>query len=217
MKKEKKRLLPGAALAALAAAALIYLIMLNIEKNMMGAYEKGTVYTAKQDMGHGVELDENSIETKLAAVEMPVELIPAAAIRTKEALEGHMTAVRIDKGSVVTEAMLEDVNQLLIEMKEPVTAALRAEDLYQMVNGILRSGDRIHIYTVEEDTKNANLIWENVFVQGAFDNSGNQILDGDEETAAARINIILEKSCIERFYSELAKGSLRVVKAEGGR
>ena len=43
MKKEKKRLLPGAALAALAAAALIYLIMLNIEKNMMGAYEKGTV------------------------------------------------------------------------------------------------------------------------------------------------------------------------------
>ena len=89
MKKEKKRLLPGAALAALAAAALIYLIMLNIEKNMMGAYEKGTVYTAKEDMGHGVELDENSIETKLAAVEMPVELIPAAAIRTKEALEGY--------------------------------------------------------------------------------------------------------------------------------
>ena len=84
-----------------------------------------------------------------------------------------------------------------------------------MVNGILRSGDRIHIYTVEEDTKNANLIWENVFVQGAFDNSGNQIQDGDEETAAARINIVLEKSCIERFYSELAKGSLRVVKAEG--
>ena len=64
MKKEKKRLLPGAALAALAAAALIYLVMLNIEKSMMSAYEKETVYTAKQDMGHGVELDENSIETK---------------------------------------------------------------------------------------------------------------------------------------------------------
>lgn len=49
-------------------------------------------------------------------------------------------------------------------------------------------------------------------MQQVFDSSGNSIPAQDKESSAARINIVLEEDSVEQFYSELAGGSLRVVK-----
>ena len=47
--------------------------------------------------------------------------------------------------------MLESEEQITGEMEEAVIAGFRAEDLYQAVGGVLRAGDRIHIYCIDKE------------------------------------------------------------------
>ena len=104
--------------------------------------------------------------------------------------------------------MLDEIVQ---EIKDPVIAGFKAEDLYQVAGGVLRAGDRIHVYTVTDERETV-LLWENVYVQGVFDQAGARIENGDTSTAAQRLNVYLAKEDVEAFYSGLASGMLRVVK-----
>lgn len=212
MEKTKKNILPGAALAALAAAVIIFCVLLNVEKNVMTAYEKGCILTAREDIPKGVVLDSQNISQYFEEKEMDKSLIPAAAIVDKDVLEQQMTASELDKGTIITSAMFTDLEKMTDEMHDPVIAGFKADDLYQVVSGRLRSGDHIHIYTVDPNSGNTYLVWNNVYVKDVFDGSGSVIVPGDVVTAAQRVNILLEKGNIEQFYSELSRGSLRVVK-----
>lgn len=212
MKKRKRNILPGAALAALVAAIIVYCIMLNVEKNALSDYEKGNILVVSKDMPRGVVLTQENVKEYFETKEMDRNLIPAAAVTEPEHLYLQMTATNLDKGTMATGSMFTDLKQMQEEMTEPVTAGFKADDLYQVVSGTLRSGDHIHIYTVIPDTGDVYLIWDNIFVEEVFDSSGVQIAAGDKTTAAQRVNILMEKENIEQFYSELARGSLRVVK-----
>ncbi len=212
MKKGKKNILPGAAFAALIAAVVVYCVLLNIEVNALREYEKGTVLIAQSDIGRGVILGEENAEKYLAEREMDQKLIPAAALREWSQADQVMIKENLDAGVVLTSSMLVSLEEQERQMKEPVLAGFKAEDLYQVVSGILRNGDRIHIYTVDEETNEARLLWENILVREVFSSSGAMIPAEDQETAAQRVNVLMEKKDVERFYSELVKGSLRVVK-----
>ena len=79
-----------------------------------------------------------------------------------------------------------------------------------MAGGVLRAGDRVNIYAVREE--GASLVWADVFIQQVFDASGSTISNTDSTTAALRLNVYLDRSEVEEFYSDLSNGSLRVVK-----
>lgn len=143
---------------------------------------------------------------------METALIPEHAALMPEELEGRMTVFGVDSGTVMTAGMFCDVNEMTKGMEEPVIAGLKADDLYQVAGGVLRAGDRIHVYSVSENHE-VNLIWENLFVQEVFDQTGKQIQSGDTATSAQRINVYLDRADVGKFYSELATGTLRVVKA----
>lgn len=215
-KGEKKSSLPGAIAIAFLAAIIVYCVMLNVEKNAMSAYEKGKVLIAARDIARGVKITEQNVEQYFIEAQMDKNLIPETAMPEKELLTGNQVINKIDKGSVVTASMLDEIKELLAAIKDPVIAGFKADDLYQVVSGILRSGDRIHIYKVDEELEAAYLVWKNVLVQEVFDSAGSQISPEDQVTAASRVNIFLEQESIERFYSELASGSLRVVKIWDG-
>lgn len=211
--KEKRNLFPGAVAAAFVAAIMVYLILLNVEKNALSNYEKGSVLAAQKDIIHGVVFTKENIPLYFEEVQIDQRLIPSAAVTDKEQLIGMLAGFNIDKGSILTSSMLNMQNEEIAAMKQPVIAGFKADDLFQVVSGTLRTGDKINIYTVEEDFKTAYLVWENILVQQVFDTAGVTILAQDQNTAAARINILLEQDSVEQFYSELARGSLRVVKA----
>lgn len=211
-RKDKKSILPKAAAGSLLAAVIVFCIMLNVEKNAMTAYEKGKVLVASEDIAKGTVLTAENAGMYFVEKEMDKSLIPQAAIVDAERINQQMTVQKLDKGTVITQAMLQDLDKLIMNMEEPVIAGFKAEDLYQVVSGTLRSGDRIHIYTVDPDTQSTYLVWENIFIREVFDGSGVKIGAGDQVTAAQRINILMEKKNVEQFYSELAAGSLRVVK-----
>ena len=211
--KAKRNVLPGAALLALLAAVIVYCILLHVEKNALADYEKKLVVTAIDRIPKGKLLTAENVQALFAEKEMEAAMVPEHAIEQWEELYGQMAAINLEKGTVITASLLTDPQTAEREMREPVTAGFKAEDLYQVVGGVLRKGDRIHLYTVEPGTGQTYLIWENVMVQEVFDSSGVVIPTENQTLAAQRINILLEKEDVEQFYSELAMGSLRVVKA----
>lgn len=228
--KGKSRIWTGSIIAALVAATAVFIAMLQMEKNMLSQYEKGSVLVAACEIPKGQVLDEDNYETYLEVREIDVKLIPETAVISPEEVAGLVPHYGIEEGTLVTRGMFEKLDGVTMDMEEPVIAGFKAEDMYQVVGGVLRAGDRIHIYnvcktekgiyaeseTVVEDENReemiTRLIWQDVFVQEVFDQSGMTITNEDTTTSAQRINVYLDKSDIEMFYSELAEGSLRAVK-----
>lgn len=201
----------GGVATALTAALAVFIVMLQMEKGMLAEYEKGTIYVAAEKIPRGQLITEENRSVYFEEKQLDKSCIPASALCSPEQAAGLAAAFDIEPGVLLAEGMFERLDDVLQEMKEPVVAGFKAEDLYQVAGGVLRAGDRIHIYRVSGEGQ-ADLVWDNVYVQEVFDQSGSRILSGDRSTAAQRINIYLDKEDVEAFYSELAGGALRVVR-----
>lgn len=201
----------GAVFAAFAASIAVYAVLLQTEKNVLAGYEKKEVYLAAAEIPSGQVIYPEDVEKYYCRVLMDATLVPETAIKDPARLAGMIAAADIEKGVVLTDGMFQETNEILRNMEHPVVAGFRAEDLFQVVGGVLRAGDRIHIYSSEEN-EGTSLIWENIYVQQVFDSGGAVIENSDRTAAAQRINIFLDKDDVEKFYSRLERGSLRVVR-----
>ena len=209
---KKERIFPGVIAIAFVASAITFLLLLNIEKNILSNYEKVPVWVAAANIQKSVEINKSNLEEYFEKIEIDKNIIPEYAVEDIQTLEGAQTGIMIPQGAVISEVMFVDKDDYLGGLTDPVVVGCKAEDLYQVGNGILRQGDMVNIYTYNPDFEETYLLWENVLVYQTFDNSGNRILAEDESIAAMRINLIIEKANAEQFYTELSKGSLRVVK-----
>lgn len=210
-KPSMEKLKRGSVLAALIAAAAVFAVMLQIEKNLLRQGEKKTVIVAVSGIPKGQILEAGDGEQCFVLQEVEVGLIPESAVQSLEALDGKMAVYGIEAGTILTTGMLSEVNEIIEDMEEPVIAGFKADDLYQVVGGVLRKGDRIHVFSVSEE-QGVRLVWENLFIQAVFDQTGNQITNDDTLSAAQRINVFMDKCDIESFYAQLSSGTLRVVK-----
>ncbi|MBQ4536129.1 MAG: hypothetical protein II994_00760 [Lachnospiraceae bacterium] len=215
MKQEKKvdgrAIFTGSIIGALVVAIAVFAVMLHLEKKLLTDYEKGSVYVATKEIPKGLLLDERNVEEYLTVKELDVGVIPDTAIRKPEQIIGLIPITKIEEGVVLSQGMFEKQNEILSKIKEPVIAGFKAEDLYQVVGGVLRSGDRIHIYNESEEGL-VRLKWSDIYVQQVFNSAGMSVDNVDMDTAVQRINIYLAKEDVERFYTELETGMLRVVK-----
>ena len=201
----------GGVLAAFFAAVAVFVVMLQMEKSVLKQGEKGTVLVAVSEIPKGRTLSVSEAEKYFDVRKVDVELIPGSAVQMLEDLDGKNVAYGIEAGSILTQGMLVEPDRIIKEMKAPVIAGFKADDLYQVAGGVLRKGDKIHVFHVTEEQE-VMLIWENLTVQAVFDQAGNQISNEDAFSAAQRINIYLDKADIDDFYARLSSGTLRVVK-----
>lgn len=200
----------GVGITALAAAVAAFVILLQIEKSVLSEYEKGSIYTAAAPIPRGQTITEENLSRYFTLQELDVRCIPDTALKEPEQVRGLAAVFDVAPGVLLTEGMFEKQEDILEGMSEPVIAGFRAEDMYQVAGGILRAGDRVHIYSITEDAEVT--AWEEVYVQQVFDASGTGIPSGDRTAVAQRINVYLDKCDVEAFYRGLAEGSLRVVK-----
>ncbi len=216
MKKERKasaRLWTGSIIAAFIAALAVFMVMLRMEHDLLNRYEKGAILVAAATIPKGHEIGEAELGKLFVQKELDKTVIPPGALTGPDELPGCVAVYTLEEGSILTKSMFCTKNELTEGMSEPVIAGLKADDIYQTVGGIIRAGDRIHIYNVSQGE--AGPVWENVAVQKVFDGAGNEIEGSDHTTAAQRINIYLDRDSVKRFYTELSSGSLRIVKICG--
>lgn len=199
-KNTKNKIWNGSILAAFIAAAAVFIIMLQAEKKVLAEYEKITVCVTIDDLPKGESITEDNILNYVQTVEIDRKIVPDTAIKNMDEITGRIAVHRIEKGSVVTRGMLESEEQITGEMEEAVIAGFCAEDLYQAVGGVLRAGDRIHIYCIDkEETAKEKPVWKNLFVQQVFDQNGNAIDSGDTTTPAQRINVYMDNGKVDDF------------------
>lgn len=214
MEKKKsllKKLRLGVCVAAFVAAISVFAVLLQIEESVLARYERGIVCMAAKDIPRGLVITEENCAEYFKLEETDKKCISSSVLADYGQLYGLVPVFDVEEGTLVTYGMFEAVNDIVGGMKEPVIAGFKADDLYQVAGGVLRAGDRIHIFNVS-DTGEATLGWENVYVESVFDQSGKAIASGDNTTSAQRINVYMDKADMEAFYSGLASGSLRVVK-----
>lgn len=211
MPKERlAKIKTGGTIAALAAAAAVFVCMVQMEKSILTRYEKGVIYTAASAIYKGQMITEDNYREFFAEKELDKTCIPPTALSNPKQLYGLAAVYDIEQGVLLTAGMFESMEEIQSGLKDPVIAGFKAEDIYQVAGGVLRAGDRIHIYYVQD--QKAVLAWKSVYVQQAFDISGKCIEAADKTTAAQRLNIYLDQKDIEAFYTGLASGSLRAVK-----
>ena len=208
---DKRTILTGSIVAALVVAIALFAVMLHMEKKLLADYEKGIVYVAVKEIPEGMLVDESNVAEYMIEKEVDVSVIPETAIREPDQVKALIASTRIEKGVLLTMGMFQEQDEILSRIKEPVIAGFKADDLFQVVGGVLRSGDRIHIYNESEDGI-VSLKWSDVYVQQVFNSAGVSIDNTDTSTAGQRINIYMAKEDVERFYTELETGMLRVVK-----
>lgn len=211
-KKEKKRILPGVIIVAFVAALATFFILLQAEKNMLSEYEKEAVWCSSQQLPKGLEITQQNWQQYFVQTEIEKSKVPEKKVTDPQLLIGKRAGLEISRGTVLTDTMFEGDEKYTASMQSPVIAGCKADDLFQFVSGVLRKGDLVHIYAVNEDLGATYLLWENVLVYQVFDTAGNLIPPEDITTPAARVNLLLEKGNAELFYNELQNGSLRVVK-----
>lgn len=214
MKKEKRkntgRWQTGGFIAALAASAAVFIVMVQMEKRVLTGYERGTVYTAAVEIPRGQLITEDNYKQYFKEQQLDKSCIPPTALSVPEQVIGLVADLDIEQGVILTGGMFRKLNLILAEMEKPVVAGFKADDIYQVAGGVIRSGDRVNIYAIRGE--GASLVWRNIFVQQVFDASGTAISNADAVTAAQRVNVYLNEADVEDFYTELAVGSLRVVK-----
>lgn len=215
MKKDAKgvdsKIWIGSMVAALVAAVGIFLLLIHMEKQTLADYEKEVVYIAEKKMPKGIKITETNFAEYMTPTELNKKLVPDTAVKTWEQVSESAVKEEIEAGVFLTTGMFEPYQQITGDMEQPVIAGFKAEDLYQVVGGVLRAGDRIHIYTVSEEGT-AGLVWKGVYVEQVFDGAGNAIAADNGTSPAQRMNVYLDAEDVEFFYTELAKGALRVVK-----
>ncbi|MBO4515176.1 MAG: SAF domain-containing protein, partial [Lachnospiraceae bacterium] len=172
--KQAAKLWMGAIFAAFLAAGAIYVALLQVEKNLLETGEKKQVYLAAKEIPTGQLVTKENCEEYFVSTLVDASLVPEAAILSVEEMAGLVATSQIDQGVLLTRGMFCPYTEVTAAMQEPVVAGFRAEDLSQVVSGVLRAGDRIHVYAEDEEYGTA-LIWENVYVHQVFDGSGNVI------------------------------------------
>lgn len=212
--KLKNRIWNGSILAAFLAAIGVFVFLLQTERKALAEYEKEQVCVVAVKIPRGEKLTGENVEKYITIAEIDKNMVPKTALENPEEVIGRVAVYGIEEGTVLTAGMLREEAEITGQMKEPVIAGFRGEDLYQVVGGVLRAGDRIHIYCVdpEKEESKEKILWENVWVQQVFDQTGAAISGNDNTTPAQRINIYLDKVDVNGFYSALAQGSLRAVK-----
>lgn len=212
--KWKNRIWAGSILAAFLAAVGVFVFLLQTEKKVLSEYEKEQVCVAVSGIARGEKITGENVDSYLVLEEIDKRFVPKTALRDTEDAIGRIAVYGVEAGTVLTAGMLREEVEIVGQMTEPVIAGFRAEDLYQVAGGVLRAGDRIHIYCVDqgEEGQTGKMLWEDVYIQQVFDQTGTSISGSDHTTPAQRINIYLDKTDVTGFYSALAKGSLRAVK-----
>lgn len=211
-KSRERKVFPGIIVVAFITAVITFFLLLNVEKSILSDYEKGLVWVAAGNLQKSLEISKANMGDCFTQTEMDKKMIPESAVTDISLLAGCRTVLMIPENSILTTMMFENSDEHVDRMVKPVIAGCKADDLFQAVSGILRKGDLVNIYMVNEELGETYLLWNDVLVYQTFDNGGNMIAPEDTVTAAARINILIEERYAEQFYNEINNGSLRMVK-----
>ena len=214
-KKEKKEKGLKPIIVSLVISTVLFFILIGLEISILEKYEKIEVVMAKNRIESGTEITSDNKEKLFELKEVDTSLKTQATICSISELEGHIVRETIEKAEIVSGNNLIKKSSVLAALNEPVEVAFKAEDISQVVGGILRTGDLIDISVVNSETKGTEKIFHNVYVSKVFNTSGIEIAKVEKDNPGVVVNVLIDKETEDVFNEKILSGTIRISKVNG--
>ncbi len=112
MRKEKRnwttvRFWAGVIVAALVTAIVLFVVLLQLEKNVLTQYEKGEIYVAVKQIPKGQRVTQDNWRDFLEIKQLDKSCIPRTAINSEGQIRNLTAGFDIEAGVSLTRGMLE--------------------------------------------------------------------------------------------------------------
>lgn len=209
-KEGKKYAVP--ALIGLVLAIVLFITLINVEVKMLADYEESLVVVANEAIAENTEISEANVATYFTLESRRVTDVPEHAYTALEDMVGSFVQSDIDKGSMITEAML---GELQVREKDTVLLGINMEEMEQSIVGTLRVGDLIDVYTVKTE-ENEEVVVEQaltgITVDRSYTGTGAAITKEDTSSIAQYITIPIHKDAVGVLYEALENRRVEIVK-----
>lgn len=209
-KRETKQGIP--VIIGLALAIVLFVTLLNVETKMLADYEEGLVAVAVETVPEDTEITKENIAGYFTLETRKLTEIPDAALLNLEELLGTYAQTAIDKGSIITESML---GELQVNAVDTVLLGINMEEMEQSVVGTLRVGDQIDIYTVKTNREEEVIVEKamtGITVDRSYTSAGAAITKEDTTSIAQYITIPIHKDAVGILYEALENRRVEIVK-----
>lgn len=209
-KEGKKYAVP--AVIGLVLAVVLFITLLNVEARILADYEEGLVVVAAGPIGENTEITKENLSQYFILESRRLTDVPEQAYKSLEEMVGSYVQSDIDQGSMITHAML---GELQVQQKDTVLLGLNMEALEQSVVGTLRTGDEIDIYTVMLDEEEEVMVEQaltGIMVDRSYTSAGAAIMKDDTASVAQYITIPIHKDAVGMLYEALENRRIEIVK-----
>lgn len=199
------------------AALVLYAVMLYIEKSVLDEDEKTKVYVTANELVRDTLITEDNVSDYFKLEEYSTSGLPEGCITDITSIIGMIADRTYAPKEIITLTGFVSENERIQGIENPIEVSLNANTLSQVVGGVLRAGDYINIWSVQQSsgigdkTTSAVQICSHAYVTRAFTSSGVQVdRDAADEQATTVINIVIPADKEEEFNIALANGTIRV-------
>lgn len=192
-------------------AVVLFFILTGIEAGYLKNYEKISLVIAKADVKAGTEITTENLDS----------LFFVGEVAANQCIEHPVTDINVLKDTIITRDMikneaisknyLQTKDYYLADIVNPIEISVKADNLSQVVGGIIRKGDRIDILAYNEETKICDALLTDVYVQNVFDNTGKEI-DLYSKDPATVLNIMIEREHQIQVNERLQKSKIYISK-----
>ncbi len=169
-----KSLLIPFVLAAIV-ACLIYLVMTNITKNEIVTAH---VVCATKDIDANTYISEDEVDEYFEVKDVEKAILPDCIYSELKELPDGGFYVESDlsaKQMINTDDIAETDSVMDKYTEDTQVTSIKVNDFDNSVSGTIRHGDIVNVYAKDPSTNQLVLMVENVYVEAAYDNSGNEL------------------------------------------
>ena len=169
-----KTLLIPAVVAAIA-VCLIYLFMMNKSKNEI---VKAPVVCAVVDIDANTYVKADEVDKYFAVVDVEAAILPSNIYSDFKALpaDGFYVETDMSKNQMLVKEDVAKTDDVMDKYgKGTQYTSIKANAFDNSVSGSIRHGDIVDVYAKDPATDQLVLMVSNVYVEAAYDNSGNEL------------------------------------------
>lgn len=205
-----KKVNGGKVLFSAVLAMILFFILLSIESNILGKYEKKVVFVASSDIPYGTEITKENAPKLFKMAEVEVARVTKTTVVQGEQLFDMVTTSNITNGEIVSVNDLRSKSDILNAITTPTKIGFKVDEISSSVTGTVRQGDLIDIHVVDSNTGVDELLMSKVYVDSVYDTAGNKVDRTTQGVAVMNINIVIDETMVSDFNSKCAKGKIKI-------
>lgn len=196
-------------LIGLILTGVLYGGLLLIERQVLSDYEQKTVVRCTKSCPAGIELTGSIVQEYFELTAIAADFATAQTFETLEEIVGSYPVRPIDAGEILYTPVLA-VETADDKLLAPISISVTADAAYA-VAGRIRKGDTVNVYVENKDTKEYDLVLNQVVVQNVYDSNAVQI-GMSNETALASMFVFYVPASVENSLAQLYGGKVAVLK-----